>query len=76
MGTAVVGEAGEGTAGEGVSEVEVGSEAAGDEVMVAGGRLRLLVNLSFYIERGVKRDKAPRFGIYYSRYPPWVQCVT
>lgn len=75
MGTAVVGEAGEGTAGEGVSEVEVGSEAAGDEVMVAGGRLRLLMNLSFYIERGVKRDKA-RFGIYYSRYPPWIQRVT
>lgn len=56
MGTAVVGEAGEGTAGEGVLEVQVDLEAAGEEVMVAGGRLRLLVNLSFYIERGVKRD--------------------
>jgi len=54
MGTAVVGEVEEGTAGEVDLEVGVGLEAAsGEEVMVAGGRLHLLVNLSFYIERGV-----------------------
>jgi len=56
MGMAVAGEVEEGTAGEEVSEVEVGLEAgSGGE---AGGSLHrcLLVNPSFYIERGVKRD--------------------
>jgi len=71
MGMAVVGEVEEeGTAGEVVLEVEVGLEAgSGEEVMVAGGRLRLLMNLFFYIERGVKKECA-RFGIYNSRYTP------
>jgi len=70
MGMAVVGGVEEGTVGEVVLEVGVGLEAdSGEEVMVAGGRLRLLVNLCFYIERGVKKECA-RFGIYNSRYTP------
>ncbi len=57
MGMAVVGEVEEGTAGEVGLEVGVALEAdLGEEVMVAGGRLRLFVSLSFYLSEALERD--------------------
>ncbi len=57
MGMAVVGEVEEGTAGEVDLEVGVGLEVdLGEEVMVAGGRLRLFVSLSFYLSEALERD--------------------